>query len=193
MKITKEGVTKVLGIAGAGIISSAAWEVSKPLFSKGWDIALTVVTLGIGSLKDSLYAQARFSVEVTLNQTILLVVLLGPLFVLTALQAIGLNTWTMHNGNLRFRKQAKRMGIFLNVGVIFGVIQVFQDSYIISLAGCRAELETIAAVGSADQELRPRAAELVQVRSRKEFILYVEGCRSSIQKTGRQAPSRDFF
>lgn len=193
MEITRNHVLKLLGVAGGGIVGSAAWEGAKPFLSKGWDLLLTVATLGIDTLRDAIYADARFSLEVANAEYIKVVGMACPLLILTVVVAVGLHTWPQHNGNLNFRKRARYFALCTNVVVMLSLVQLAEQKYVIGLTQYRLEVETLAAVSRSDQDIRVTAAKLVQIRTRDQFVGYVEDCRKEIEQRGGRAPTRDLF
>ena len=73
---------KILAIAGAlliGALGSGLWELIKPLF--GWfaSVSLDIVTLGLESLRDGLYADAAAQESERIS-SLILVLLSGIMF-----------------------------------------------------------------------------------------------------------------
>lgn len=187
---TNDGSKKVLrflGVIVVGVISSAVWDLAKPLLSGALKYTIAVSTLGLTRLQDSIYIKA------TGNQ-VSLAVLTAMLFVAAFVCFTGVLILValIRHRTIDSRLAVTRVGIIsLSVLHVLMMFQLFQLIYSSQWMSYRLRLERLAATYSTEQQIRARAVEVDQIESKDAFLKYITALEKDVRLHGLPLPTKD--
>lgn len=186
--MVKTRIFSAIGVIVLGALGSGLWEFLKPVLGWFGTWILTLSTLGMDSLRDTIYAAAHtppmLSEIKAATATICSVVMLTGTMVLTYIR-------------VSFRPRQPRFAtthlvFLLGLGIAFFAASL-RHIYSAGLSAYSSKLETIAAQHISDTELKQVRARAAQVNSRSSYLDHVEGLRQIAESNGETVQPREFF
>lgn len=194
MNIDKEKAINVAWVILVGALGSGFWELLKPLLNFGWNTVLTLSTLGLSSLRDSIYKEAMLISPPRFDESMYY---LASILMATTVLASKLVIRRIPIENRRIsenqRKSLQRVERVLFIFTIIFFILAFRAVYVKQLRDYIHTLEVIATPHISDMELKKYKALEIQIKNRADYLKFKNILRQKIQAAGESVPERDFF
>lgn len=197
---------KVLGALGLGVLSSALWDLIKPMLGSLYNAVLALSSLGIDSIREEMYSitSEAFAREVGIvyisqASSSLMFLSVSLAFAFQALGSLRLLRSSGSTGSIQSPQEMIKSKGFLLAALLFLALGVFTTAtsvrakYAHDFATYMVNLHVIAAPLVTDQQLKELRAEVANIHSRNDYLLQVRKVQAIIKKGGGKVPARDFF
>lgn len=188
--MNKKTIINWLGIIVLGAFGSALWESIKPALVWIWTALVSASTLGIGSVRDQMYANAGATLGEPLGIGAGIQLVAAVVFLCTAItiNVLGRAVSDPYAHAVRLRAQL----LLLSVGTVL-VVVASQSLYSLGLALHYKHLTIIAAPNLTEIELKQYQATFSVVKTREQYLAVIGSLVQRIEVAGTKAPSREFL
>ncbi|WUR14600.1 hypothetical protein E7V67_005710 [[Empedobacter] haloabium] len=184
---TRKKLWKILGVIALGVLSSAVWDLLKPMIGGLWFAALSLTTLGIDSLKDAIYARGG-GTELAARINGATTILFAAVFSGTSILIMFLRSAGIGRG-----RYPGLVLIICILGTYVGIAQSMSQRYVGTLVKHRLRIEELAESTLDSQGYRALVLQRHEIVDKKSYLSYLKTVSSELAKKGIQTPSREFW
>jgi hypothetical protein len=177
----KSKILPIVGIIILGVVSSAVWELLRPYLFGGWDLAIGVISLGLQTLRDAIYADAARVGAVTARAHSLAAVLAGTIAFFSSVTIALL---------ARRAALARLVNSMLLLTAVFFIALSQRSNYAGKAAAHFDNLLVTTAPVLSDMQYKQYRSRFAQVRTEQDYDNLAKDLMDIVRQNGLRAPTR---
>ena len=188
----------ILGSIFIGALGSGLWDIAiKPLFYWLGRVSLTIITLGISSLKDAIYKDVATGLVETPSITVMIFMVGGITGVVFSLITRGIRKIRLKEnkpkGQIKTNRKFWVLIVVLTILTTVINLQMFAHVYVNRTVGFFNQSFLIIKPYVDNQEEENILSEYSQIKSKDDFIIVMDKIQKIARKEGITLPQFDIW